>query len=66
MCSFNLSDKTTGRAFTENDLRLLTTFASQAAVAIDDAEHFNQNLEKLKELSVLYEIATHLSSVEDL
>ena len=61
----NLSDKTTGRAFTENDLRLLTTFASQAAVAIDDAEHFNQNLEKLKELSVLYEIATHLSSVED-
>ena len=61
----NLSDKTTGRAFTENDLRLLTTFASQAAIAIDDAEHFNQNLEKLKELSVLYEIATHLSSVED-
>ena len=61
----NLSDKTTGRAFTENDLRLLTTFASQAAIAIDDAEHFNQNLVKLKELSALYEIATHLSSVED-
>jgi signal transduction histidine kinase/DNA-binding response OmpR family regulator/putative methionine-R-sulfoxide reductase with GAF domain len=62
----NLSDKTTGRAFTENDLRLLTTFASQAAVAIHDAEHFNQNVEKLKELSALYEIATHVSSVEDL
>jgi signal transduction histidine kinase len=61
----NVSDKTTGRAFTENDLRLLTTFASQAAIAIDDAEQFNQNLEKLKELSALYEIATHLSSVED-
>ncbi len=60
----NLSDKRTGAAFTQNDLRLLTTFASQAAIAIDDAEHFNQNLRKIKELEVLYKIASQLSSVE--
>jgi len=61
----NLSDKKTGGPFTKNDLRLLTTFASQAAIAIDDAEHFNQNLRKIEELGVLYEIASQLSSVED-
>lgn len=60
----NLSDKRTGAPFTQNDLRLLTTFASQAAIAIDDAEHFNQNLRKIKELEVLYKIASQLSSVE--
>jgi len=61
----NLSDKKTDGPFTKNDLRLLTTFASQAAIAIDDAEHFNQNLRKIEELGVLYEIASQLSSVED-
>ncbi len=62
----NLSDKTAGNPFTKNDLRLLTTFASQAAIAIDDAEHFNQNLKKLAELEVLYDIASQLSSMESL
>ncbi|KPL01132.1 MAG: hypothetical protein AMJ91_01220 [candidate division Zixibacteria bacterium SM23_73_3] len=61
----NLSDKKTDDPFTQNDLRLLTTFASQAAIAIDDTEHFNQNLKKIEELEVLYDIATQLSSVED-
>ncbi|MCK4224471.1 MAG: response regulator [candidate division Zixibacteria bacterium] len=60
----NLSDKTTGDPFTKNDLRLLTTFASQAAIAIDDAEHFNQNLRKIEELEALHEIAIQLSSME--
>jgi signal transduction histidine kinase/DNA-binding response OmpR family regulator len=60
----NLSDKITGSSFTQNDLKLLTTFASQAAIAIDDAEHFNQNLRKIAELEVLHEIASQLSSVE--
>jgi signal transduction histidine kinase len=62
----NLSDKITGGAFTKNDLKLLTTFASQAAMAIDDAEQFNQNLKKIEELEMLYEIASQLSSVENL
>jgi len=62
----NLSDKITGKPFTEDDLKLLTTFASQAAMAIDDAEQFNQNLKKIKELEVLYQIASQLSSMENL
>jgi signal transduction histidine kinase/DNA-binding response OmpR family regulator len=62
----NLSDKQAGTAFTGNDLKLLTTFASQAAIAIDDAEHFNQSLKKIGELKVLYKIASQLSSVESL
>ena len=61
----NLSDKITGSPFTQNDLKLLTTFASQVAIAIDDAEHFNQNLRKIEELEVLHEIANQLSSVEN-
>ena len=62
----NLSDKKTGYPFTGEDLRLLTTFASQAAIAIDDAEQFDQNLNKIKELETLYEIASRLSSIENL
>jgi len=61
----NLSDKIIGSPFTQNDLKLLTTFASQVAIAIDDAEHFNQNLRKIEELEVLHEIAGQLSSVEN-
>lgn len=60
----NLSDKVTGLPFTDDDLRLLTTFASQATIAIDDAEQFNQKISKIKELEVLYEIAGKLSSIE--
>jgi signal transduction histidine kinase/DNA-binding response OmpR family regulator len=62
----NLSDKKTGEPFTQNDLKLLTTFASQAAIAIDDAEHFSQSLRRIGELEVLYEIASQLSSMESL
>jgi signal transduction histidine kinase/DNA-binding response OmpR family regulator len=60
----NLSDKKTGVPFTADDLRLLTTFASQAAMAIDDAEQFSQNLDKIRELEVLYDISRQLSSME--
>ena len=60
----NLSDKRTGDPFTDEDLRLLTTFAAQAAMAIHDAEQFNQNLEKIKELEVLFDISRQLSTLE--
>lgn len=60
----NLSDKITGEPFTQDDLRLLTTFASQAAMAIDDAHHFEQSKKKIEELSILYEIASTLSTLE--
>jgi signal transduction histidine kinase/DNA-binding response OmpR family regulator len=61
----NLSDKKTGTPFTGEDLRLLATFASQAAIAIDDADQFDQNLNKIKELETLYEIASQLSAIEN-
>jgi signal transduction histidine kinase/DNA-binding response OmpR family regulator len=60
----NLSDKITDTPFTQDDLRLLTTFASQAAMAIDDAYHFEQSKIKIGELSILYEIASTLSTLE--
>jgi signal transduction histidine kinase/DNA-binding response OmpR family regulator len=60
----NLSDKVTETPFTQDDLRLLTTFASQAAMAIDDAYHFEQSKKKIGELSILYEIASTLSTLE--
>jgi transcriptional regulator with GAF, ATPase, and Fis domain len=60
----NLSDKVTGAPFNQDDLRLLTTFASQAAIAIDDAHHFEQTKKKIGELSILYEIASTLSTLE--
>ncbi|MGB8658284.1 MAG: response regulator [Candidatus Zixiibacteriota bacterium] len=62
----NLSDKLSGQPFTHNELRLLTTFASQAAVAIDDAEQLNQKIGKIRELELLHEIAGKLSSTERL
>lgn len=61
----NLSDKKGGGVFSDGDLRLLTTFASQAAIAIDDAEQFNDNLRKIGELEALHDVASRLSSVED-
>lgn len=61
----NLSKKISGKVFTRDDLKLLTTFASQAAIAIDDAYHFENSRKKINELSVLYEIASSLSKMED-
>jgi len=59
----NLNNKLDGSAFSADDLRLLTTFASQAAVAIDDAYHFNLVKNKANQLAVLYEVASGLSTL---
>ena len=59
----NMASKKGGLVFTEHDLKLLTTFASQAAVAIDDARHFEDNMRKLKEFSILLELSRELSAV---
>ncbi len=59
----NMANKRGGEIFTEHDLKLLTTFAAQAAAAIDDARQFENNLQKLKEFSILFEISQRLSSV---
>jgi len=59
----NLNNKVTGTTFTDDDLKLLTTFAAQAAIAIDRANIFADKGEKINELTVLFEIARDISSV---
>jgi two-component system, NtrC family, sensor kinase len=61
----NLSDPKHGTEFTENDLRLLVTFAAQAAIAIDDAEHLQQLSKKLNEVGALYKLATNLTTIDN-
>jgi signal transduction histidine kinase/putative methionine-R-sulfoxide reductase with GAF domain len=58
----NLNNKRSGKAFAAADLRLLTSFAAQAAVAVDNAYLLEQNRHKIQELSVLYEIASNVGT----
>jgi signal transduction histidine kinase/DNA-binding response OmpR family regulator len=60
----NLTDKAGGEKFSREDLRLLTTFASQAAMALDDAHHYEDARRKLKQFAVLYEIASTIPEIE--
>jgi len=59
----NLADKIGGQPFTEWDLRILRTFAAQAAVAISDSEQFQKRLRKLAEITALYEISRRIPTV---
>ncbi len=59
----NMANKKDGQIFTEHDLKLLTTFASQAAIIIDDTRQVEQNLKKLGEFSILFELTRRLSTV---
>lgn len=47
----NLSDKTTGEVFDDEDLKLIQTFATHAAIVLDRKSLFNQT-EELKRLSI--------------
>ena len=60
----NLTDKMGDENFTRQDLKVLTTFASQAAIAIDDAHHYEEARKKLKQFAVLYEISSMLPEIE--
>ncbi|MFZ5980307.1 MAG: response regulator [Candidatus Zixiibacteriota bacterium] len=60
----NMSNKENNQQFTADDLRLLTTFASQAAVAVDDANQFEKNRRRLIEFQILNEISNELPLVE--
>ncbi|MBU8933737.1 MAG: GAF domain-containing protein [candidate division Zixibacteria bacterium] len=62
----NMANKQSGEAFTENDLRLLTTFASQAAIAVDDASQFEKNRRRLVEFEILHELSKELPSLQSL
>ncbi len=57
----NIAHKTSGEEFNEHDLKLLTMFAAQAAVAIDNAATFRQLKRRVQELSTLQEINDAMS-----
>ena len=60
----NLNNKVAGTAFDEDDLTVLTTFASQAAIAIDRANIFADRGEKINELSVLFDLTRQISTLD--
>ncbi len=62
----NMANKQGGGAFTQNDLRLLTTFASQAAVAVDDANQFEKNRRRLVEFEILHEVSEGLPAIQSM
>lgn len=62
----NMANKQGGEGFTKDDLRLLITFASQAAVAVDDANQFEKNRRRLTEFKILHEITTELTQIQSL
>jgi len=55
--TLTLDNVTTYGAFDEGDLELLCAFANQAAIAIENARLYSQAQRRLKELSLLYEVA---------
>ena len=61
----NLNNKTTGTAFNDDDLKLLSSFAAQAAIAVDRANIFADRGEKINEMTVLFEIARRISSIDN-
>jgi len=62
----NMANKQEGESFTDNDLRLLATFASQAAVAVDDANQFEKNRRRLIEFEILHEVSAELPSLQSI
>ncbi|MEP7284202.1 MAG: GAF domain-containing protein [Chloroflexota bacterium] len=57
-----LETREPGRRFSLNEVRLVRTLASQAAVAIDNARLQTETASKLEELFVINELSTALSS----
>lgn len=53
-------------AFTEQQLRLLSIFANQAAIAIENARLFTETQQRLNELTALYQTSQALTSTLDL
>lgn len=61
----NLSDPRHGTEFQSSDLRLLVTFAAQAAIAIDDAANYQQLNQRLTEFAALYKLATEITNIDN-
>lgn len=62
----NMANKQQNQEFTADDLRLLTTFASQAAVAVDDAYQFARGQRRLAEYEILHEMSREVETIESL
>lgn len=54
------------RHFEKKDIELLSSFAQQAAIAIGNAQLYEDSLSKIRHLTALYEISKKLSSTLDL
>jgi signal transduction histidine kinase/CheY-like chemotaxis protein len=54
------------RHFNQNEIDLLFNFAQQAAIAIGNAQLYEDSLAKIRQLTTLYEIGQKLSSTLDL
>lgn len=62
----NMANKASDQIFSKNDLKLLATFASQAAVAVDDAHQFEKKRRRLIEFEILHEISKELPEITDI
>lgn len=62
----NMANKEGDENFTGNDLRMLTTFAAQAAIAVDDANQFEKNRRRLIEFEILHEMTKDMPGVNSL
>ncbi len=60
----NMANKGEGQTFTEHDLRLLTNFASQAAVAVDDASQFEKSRRRIVEYEILNDVSHELPGLD--
>ncbi len=50
--------------FNENHLRILSIFANQAAIALENARLFEETRQRTQRLDVLYRISTSLASIQ--
>ncbi len=62
----NMANKDGDENFTSNDLRMLTTFAAQAAIAVDDANQFEKKRRRLIEFEILHEMTKEMQGVNSL
>ncbi len=54
------------QAYTENDQNFISQLATQAAIAVVNAQLYSQTQHRLRELSVLYLVSTHLVTNPDI
>ena len=55
-------DKPTPRSFTNTDLMMLSTLADQAAIAVENAQLFEQTISRTRDLGTLFDATTMITS----